>query len=68
MGRVITRGHESSPRKGRRSKSKSPFLIENATRTAPHTSQSLYTKELFERSDNAVNQLKYNRGRVQKVE
>jgi hypothetical protein len=68
MGRTIARRHVSSPKEGRRAKSKSPFLLENTTRTAPHTSQSLYIRELFERSDKAVDQLKNNRGRLYRVE
>lgn len=40
---------------------KSPFLREKATRTAPRTSPSLYTRDLFKRSDEAVDRLKYGR-------
>ena len=40
---------------------KSPFLQEKATRTVPRTSPSLYTQELFKRSDEAVDRLKDSR-------
>ncbi|CRK83212.1 hypothetical protein [Neobacillus massiliamazoniensis] len=40
---------------------KSPFLREKTTRTTPRTSPSLYTKELFKRSDEAVGRLKNSR-------
>ncbi|PFN96122.1 hypothetical protein COJ85_24945 [Bacillus sp. AFS076308] len=47
---------------GRRSgRVKSPFLQEKATRTIPRTSPSLYTRELFKRSDEAVDRLKDSR-------
>lgn len=42
-------------------KVKSPFLRENGTRTVPRTSPSLYTRDLFKRSDEAVDRLKHNR-------
>lgn len=42
----------------RRGRVKSPFLREKATRTAPRTSPSLYTRDLFKRSDEAVDRLK----------
>ncbi|WP_342042227.1 hypothetical protein [Bacillus sp. OTU2372] len=47
---------------GRRSgRVKSPFLQEKTTRTIPRTSPSLYTRELFKRSDEAVDRLKDSR-------
>jgi hypothetical protein len=42
----------------RKGRVKSPFLQEKATRTVPQTSPSLYTRELFKRSDEAVDRLK----------
>lgn len=47
--------------KRRRGRVKSPFLRENATRTAPRTSPSLYTRDLFKRSDEAVDRLRDSR-------
>ncbi|MGW5955748.1 hypothetical protein [Bacillus mycoides] len=44
--------------KKRKGRVKSPFLREKASRTAPRTSPSLYTKDLFKRSDEAVERLK----------
>ena len=44
--------------KKRRVRVKSPFLREKNTRTAPQTSPSLYTRDLFKRSDEAVDRLK----------
>ncbi|UQZ76196.1 hypothetical protein C2I17_17430 [Niallia circulans] len=41
-----------------RGRGKSPFLRENSNRTAPHTSPSMYTRDLFKRSDKAVAGLK----------
>lgn len=43
----------------RKGRVKSPFLREKATRTAPRTSPSLYTRDLFKRSDEAVDRLKH---------
>lgn len=40
---------------------KSPFLQEKDTRTTPRTSPSLYTRDLFKRSDEAVDRLKDSR-------
>ncbi|PGM57455.1 hypothetical protein [Bacillus sp. AFS053548] len=40
---------------------KSPFLHEKATRTTPQTSPSLFTREIFKRSDEALNRLKASR-------
>ena len=45
----------------RRGRVKSPFLREKATRTTPRTSQSLYTRDLFKRSEEAVDRLKDKR-------
>lgn len=45
----------------RKGRVKSPFLREKATRTAPQTSPSLYTRDLFKRSDEAVDRLKDSR-------
>ncbi|MED4676789.1 hypothetical protein [Bacillus nitratireducens] len=42
----------------RRGRIKSPFLREKASQTAPRTSPSLYTRDLFKRSDEAVERLK----------
>lgn len=39
-------------------KGRSPFLVENPNPSVPRTSTSLYTKDLFKRSDKAVEQLK----------
>ena len=47
--------------KKRRVRVKSPFLQEKDTRTAPRTSPSLYTRDLFKRSDEAVDRLKDSR-------
>ncbi|XRG80055.1 hypothetical protein V5E38_07045 [Rossellomorea sp. GAMAL-10_SWC] len=40
---------------------KSPFLQEKASRTTPRTSPSLFTREIFKRSDEALNRLKASR-------
>ncbi|NRD79621.1 hypothetical protein HPT25_19860 [Bacillus sp. BRMEA1] len=45
----------------RKGKAKSPFLQEKVARTVPQTSPSLYTRELFKRSDEAVDRLKDSR-------
>jgi|GraSoiStandDraft_46_1057282.scaffolds.fasta_scaffold160364_3 hypothetical protein len=45
----------------RKGRVKSPFLQEKATQTVPRTSPSLYTRELFKRSDEAVDRLKDGR-------
>ena len=47
--------------KKRRVRVKSPFLQEKGSRTAPRTSPSLYTRDLFKRSDEAVDRLKDSR-------
>ncbi|KKI90511.1 hypothetical protein WQ54_21445 [Bacillus sp. SA1-12] len=68
MERAIAGEYGTTPIEKHKAKSKSPFLLENATRTVPHTTPSLYTRDLFERSDKAVEQLKQYRGRVHKAE
>jgi hypothetical protein len=45
----------------RSTKAKSPFLVERPNRTIPRTSPSVYTRDLFKRSDEAVEKLKRNR-------
>lgn len=40
---------------------RSPFLQEKSTRTAPKTSPSLYTSDLFKRSDEALVRLRESR-------
>ncbi|EPD53871.1 hypothetical protein HMPREF1210_00694 [Paenisporosarcina sp. HGH0030] len=56
-----TEGMVVTVAKRRRDKVKSPFLREKATRTAPRTSPSLYTRDLFKRSDEAVDRLRDSR-------
>ncbi|WP_342543700.1 hypothetical protein MHH33_09460 [Paenisporosarcina sp. FSL H8-0542] len=56
-----TEGMVVTVAKRRRGKVKSPFLREKATRTAPRTSPSLYTRDLFKRSDEAVDRLRDSR-------
>jgi hypothetical protein len=65
----IIKGQDLPLKRVGRFRSKSPYLLENATRTTPHTSRSLYTKELFQRSDRAVDSLKHSRrGKAYRVE
>ncbi|CAM5218310.1 hypothetical protein UACE39S_01004 [Ureibacillus acetophenoni] len=44
-----------------RSRSRSPFLMEKTAQTIPQTTPSLYTIDLIERSNKAVNRLKNSR-------
>ncbi|PEJ58020.1 MULTISPECIES: hypothetical protein [unclassified Bacillus (in: firmicutes)] len=58
--RIVEKKNEST-RQRRSAKARSPFLLEKSTRTVPRTSPSLYTKDLFKRSDKAVERLKHSR-------
>lgn len=44
-----------------RAKSRSPFLMEKTAQTIPQTTPSLYTIDLFERTNKAVKRLKDSR-------
>ncbi|MBY0210644.1 MULTISPECIES: hypothetical protein [Priestia] len=57
----ITEDNVATVVERRRGRVKSPFLREKSIRTTPRTSPSLYTKELFKRSDKAVDRLKDSR-------
>ncbi|HWL22393.1 MAG TPA: hypothetical protein VNR38_01340 [Ureibacillus sp.] len=46
---------------------RSPFLIETTDQTIPQTTPSLYTIELFERSNKAVKRLKESRNGKVKI-
>jgi hypothetical protein len=51
----------STKKRRARVRVKSPFLQEKDTQTTPRTSPSLYTRDLFKRSDEAVDRLKDSR-------
>ncbi|MGG0731604.1 hypothetical protein [Bacillus paramycoides] len=58
---IITEDTVVTVVKKRRGRGKSPFLQEKTSRTAPRTSPSLYTRDLFKRSDEAVERLRDSR-------
>ena len=44
-----------------RKKNQSPLIVKKSTSSLPHVPTALYTRELFEKSDEVVNHLKYNK-------
>ena len=50
-------GAEAVVSRRRKGRARSPFLMERTAQTVPQTSPSLYTRDLFERSNKAVEQV-----------
>ncbi|WHY89901.1 hypothetical protein QNK12_19700 [Neobacillus cucumis] len=55
------RGAEADVSRRRKGRARSPFLMERTAQTVPQTSPSLYTRDLFERSNKAVERLRDSR-------
>ncbi|KGR78978.1 hypothetical protein [Ureibacillus manganicus] len=58
MSEHLVEANISRESKSNRGKTRSPFLMETTAQTIPQTTPSLYTIELFERSNKAVKRLK----------